>query len=77
MGSPESEAWRGEDEQQHTVTVSDFYMSPYEVTQGDYEALAGKNPSSFEGSDLPVDSISWEDAIVYCNLRSEQAGLVR
>lgn len=75
MGSPESEAWRGEDEQQHTVTVSDFYMSSYEVTQEEYEALAGKNPSSFEGSDLPVDSISWEDAIVYCNLRSEQAEL--
>ena len=31
MGSPESEAWRGDDEQQHTVTVSDFYMSPYDV----------------------------------------------
>lgn len=75
MGSPESEAWRGDDEQQHTVTVSDFYMSPYEVTQEDYEALTGNNPSSFEGTKLPVDSISWTDAITYCNLMSEQAGL--
>lgn len=75
MGSPESEAWRGDDEQQHTVTVSDFYMSPYEVAQEDYEALTGNNPSSFEGSELPVDSISWVDAITYCNLMSEQAGL--
>lgn len=33
MGSPESEAWRSEDEQQHTVTVSGFYISPYEVSQ--------------------------------------------
>lgn len=76
MGSPESEAWRGDDEQQHTVTVSDFYMSPYEVAQEDYEALTGNNPSSFEGSELPVDSISWVDAITYCNLMSEQAGLI-
>ena len=76
MGSPESEAWRGDDEQQHTVTVSDFYMSPYEVAQEDYEALTGNNPSSFEGSKLPVDSISWVDAITYCNLMSEQAGLI-
>lgn len=75
MGSPESEAWRGEDEQQHTVTVSDFYRSPYEVTQEDYEALTGNNPSSFEGSKLPVDSNSWADAITYCNLMSEKAGL--
>lgn len=45
MGSPESEAWRGEDEQQHTVTVSDFYRSPYEVTQEDYEALTGIIPA--------------------------------
>ncbi|EEQ59865.1 hypothetical protein CBFG_03575 [Clostridiales bacterium 1_7_47FAA] len=76
MGSPKSEAWRGDDEQQHTVTVSDFYMSPYEVAQEDYEALTGNNPSSFEGSKLPVDSISWVDAITYCNLMSEQAGLI-
>lgn len=33
MGSPENEAWRGGDERQHTVTVSDFYISPYEVSQ--------------------------------------------
>lgn len=75
MGSPESEAWRSEDEQQHTVIVSSFFISPYEVTQADYEALTGTNPSSFDGDNLPVDSVSWLDAINYCNLLSEQAGL--
>ena len=75
MGSPESEAWRSEDEQQHTVTVSGFYISPYEVSQEDYEALTGENPSTFDGNNLPVDSVSWLDAITYCNLLSEQAGL--
>ena len=40
MGSPESEAWRSADETQHTVTVSDFYMSKYELTQKEYEKIS-------------------------------------
>lgn len=75
MGSPDSEAWRSADETQHTVTVSDFYMSAYEVTQQEYESVMGENPSSFSGENLPVESISWLDAVAYCNARSEQEGL--
>lgn len=41
MGSPDSEAWRSADETQHTVTVSDFYMSKYELTQKEYEEIMG------------------------------------
>ena len=59
MGSPESEAWRSEDETQHSVTVSDFYMSRYELTQAEYEAVMGENPSNFSGGDLPVESVTW------------------
>lgn len=75
MGSPESEAWRSEDETLHEVTVSDFYMSKYELTQKEYEEIMGTNPSNFQGEDLPVESISWMDAIAYCNARSEKEGL--
>lgn len=75
MGSPDSEAWRSADETQHTVTVSDFYMSAYEVTQQEYESVMGENPSNFSGENLPVESISWLDAVAYCNARSEQEGL--
>jgi len=75
MGSPESEAWRGSDEARHTVTVSDFYISPYEMTQKEYRELMGENPSSFTGDDLPVENISWLDAIACCNARSEAEGL--
>ncbi len=76
MGSPESEAWRSEDETLHTVTVSDFYVSPYEVTQADYKKMTGQNPSSFSGEDLPVEGVSWLQAVAYCNALSESKGLV-
>ena len=70
MGSPESEAWRSADETQHKVTVSDFYMSKYELTQKEYEEITGSNPSNFSGEDLPVENVSWLDAAAYCNARS-------
>ena len=75
MGSPEDEAWRSEDEAQHTVTVSDFYISQYELTQSEYQAVMNENPSNFQGDTLPVESVSWLDAIAYCNARSEQESL--
>lgn len=75
MGSPETENWRISDETRHGVALSDFYLSPYEVTQREYEALTGENPSAFIGDDLPVESISWLDAVRYCNLKSESEGL--
>lgn len=75
MGSPESEAWRSDDEKQHSVMVSDFYMSQYEVTQAEYQAVMNSNPSNFSGENLPVENVSWLDAVAYCNARSEQEGL--
>ena len=75
MGSPETENWRIEDELQHEVTVSPFYADPYETTQADYERLTGSNPSTFTGADLPVENITWLDAVQYANVRSKEAGL--
>ena len=75
MGSPESENWRIADEVQHEVTVSPFYVDPYETTQGEYERLTGVNPSNFEGENLPVENISWFDAIAFANAKSIAAGL--
>lgn len=49
MGSPESEMQRETDETQHEVTVSDFYIGRYEVTQEQYEEVMGENPSNFSG----------------------------
>ena len=75
MGSPETEMQRETDETQHEVTVSDFYIGKYEVTQSEYEEVIGENPSNFKGENLPVENVSWYDAIEYCNRLSEQEGL--
>ena len=75
MGSPESENWRSDDELQHEVTVSDFMISPREVTQGEYMALVNGNPSTFIGDDLPVENVTWLEAVMFCNVKSEAEGL--
>ena len=75
MGSPETERMRQTDEVQHEVTVSSFYADPYEVRQKDYERITGVNPSHFKGPDLPVENVTWYDAVAYCNALSEEAGL--
>ncbi len=75
MGSPDSERQRGADEVSHKVTVSAFYADPFEVTQKDYEAVMGENPSFFHGDDLPIENVTWYDAVEYCNRLSELRGL--
>ncbi|MBQ7154201.1 MAG: SUMF1/EgtB/PvdO family nonheme iron enzyme [Synergistaceae bacterium] len=75
MGSPESENWRSSDETQHEVTVKDFWISPYEVTQSEYSRLMHDNPSSFRGDSLPVESVTWLEAVKFCNAKSDSEGL--
>jgi formylglycine-generating enzyme required for sulfatase activity len=75
MGSPLSETGRDKDEgPQSNATVSNFYMSKYEVTQAQYEAVMGTNPSGFKGDNLPVDSVSWNDAVEFCRKLSRASG---
>jgi formylglycine-generating enzyme required for sulfatase activity len=76
MGSPTGEPERGTDETQHRVTVSDFYIAKSEVTQREWTALMGNNPSEFSGDNLPVENVTWFDAIRYCNARSVQERLI-
>jgi formylglycine-generating enzyme required for sulfatase activity len=79
MGSPESEQGRFENETQHDVTISkDYYLGVYEVTQAQHEKVMGKNPSHFQGAivgnenaDLPVENVSWEDAVEFCKKLSD------
>ncbi len=59
----------------HSVTLDDFYIGKYEVTQTEYEAVVGNNPSYFSGDNLPVEQVTWCDAVTFCNLKSQQEGL--
>jgi formylglycine-generating enzyme required for sulfatase activity len=90
MGSPTNEVDRLDDEGPQTaITISrGFWMGKYLVTQGEYQALMGSNPSYFNGdrsgdsppfnhdygTDLarPVERVSWEDATNYCGLLTRQ-----
>jgi formylglycine-generating enzyme len=57
----------------HSATVSSFYMDLTEVTQEDYQALTGKNPSDYpDNPRWPVNEVSWYDAVLYCNARSKR-----
>lgn len=75
MGSPQSEPERDADEIQHPVTVDSFYMSATEVSQSEYRSIMGENPSENQGEDLPVENVTWYDAVRYCNALSEAEGL--
>ena len=80
MGSPKDEKSRGDDEDLHEVTITrPFYLGIHEVTQEEYEKVMGMNPSWFspdaggrdqvQGKDtrrFPVESVSWEEAVAFC-----------
>jgi formylglycine-generating enzyme required for sulfatase activity len=91
MGSPTTESERREDETQHWVRVSDFWMGRFEVTQAQWKAVMGSLPpemsrkggefsrqgGEFIGDDLPVAWVSWEEAKQYCERLDEKLRLPR
>jgi formylglycine-generating enzyme required for sulfatase activity len=75
MGSPANETGRGRDEDQHPVRLSAFLLDKYPVTQEQWQAVTGGNPSFFKGSGrLPVEGVSWYDCIEFCNRLSQREG---
>jgi len=77
MGSPKSEKDRFEQEgPRHWVKISPgapgFYMGVTEVTQKQYTAIMGTNPSNFKGAERPVELVSWEEAVQFCRKLSEK-----
>jgi formylglycine-generating enzyme required for sulfatase activity len=75
MGSPDSEQGRDSGEgPRHPVRISRaFYMGKYEVTQAQWRAVMGADPSNFQGDDqLPVDTVSWDMCREFCRRLSER-----
>jgi formylglycine-generating enzyme required for sulfatase activity len=76
MGSPPSEAGRETDENQVSVRLTrGFWMAETEVTQAQWRAVMGTDPSYFKGDTLPVERVSWNDATDFCRKLSSSSGL--
>ncbi|QYO68767.1 formylglycine-generating enzyme family protein [Leptolyngbya sp. 7M] len=84
MGSPKDEPERDEDEDpQHQVTLTDFLIGKYPVTQAQWRAVAAlppvnqeldPDPSRFKGEHRPVEQVSWHDAVEFCARLSVKTG---
>jgi formylglycine-generating enzyme required for sulfatase activity len=74
MGSPVSEAGRQPDEGPQTLVTltKDFYLGATDIDQAQWTAVMGRNPSKFKGDDLPVESLSWDDAMAFCKKLTER-----
>jgi len=73
MGNPDN--YSDSERPVHTVTLSAFSIGKYEVTQAQYQTVTGNNPSNFSGSNLPVERVTWFDAVEFCNKLSQREGL--
>jgi len=79
MGSPSSEEGRFDSESPQTMVklTKGYWLGKTQITQAQWEALMGNNPSNFKGVDRPVEQVSWEDAVQFCRKlteRERQAG---
>ena len=74
-----SESWSSTNRPVHKVTITEpFYMGIYPVTQAQYQAVMGQNPSCFsdklDSPQRPVERVSWEDAKIFCRKLSQKTG---
>ena len=81
MGSPDGEG-PGREHPRHEVRITrPFYLGAFELTQAQYKAVTGQNPSDNKGGDilppdnLPVERVFWLDAVRFCNTLSEKEAL--
>ncbi|HEY9299536.1 MAG TPA: bifunctional serine/threonine-protein kinase/formylglycine-generating enzyme family protein, partial [Phormidium sp.] len=77
MGSPSTEAGRSNNEgPQRTVNISPFFMGKYPITQEQWEVVMGNNPSEIKGLKRPVEQVSWNNALEFCQKISQKTGKI-
>jgi formylglycine-generating enzyme required for sulfatase activity len=79
MGSPKTEEGREplikwSESPQHEVTVQPFFLGKYPVTQAQWQAVMDNNLYDFKGENRPVEKVSWNDAVEFCQRLSEKTG---
>jgi formylglycine-generating enzyme required for sulfatase activity len=84
MGSPDSEQGRRDWESpQHSATIQSFYMGKFTITQAQWRQVAAlpqiktflnSGPSGFKGNNLPVEQVSWNEAVEFCARLSQKTG---
>jgi formylglycine-generating enzyme required for sulfatase activity len=73
MGSPTDEPERFSDETQHSVRITKpYWLGKFPVTQAQWQAVMGSNPSFSEGAQCPVENVSWDDATAFCEKVTNQ-----
>jgi formylglycine-generating enzyme required for sulfatase activity len=71
MGSPPDEPGHSDNETLHEVSLSQgFYIGQFEVTQAEYKAVTGMNPSYWKSGTHPVEQVTYQDALNYCTILS-------
>jgi len=73
MGAPKNEGSHYQ-KTQHKVTVKPFLMGKYPITQAQWIAVMGKNPSNFKGDNRPVENVSWHDSVEFCKRLFDKTG---
>ena len=71
--SEQSDCW-GDETPTHSVTLSDYYIGKFEVTQELWYAVMGSNPSYFKGNNLPVETVSWNDVQEFITKLNQKTG---
>ena len=75
MGAAQNEANASSDEYpQHPVNIAAFSMAKYPITQAQWEAIMGNNPSNFKGANRPVENVNWHQAQEFCQRLSQETG---